>query len=190
MKAWIAAAIVIIAIVAYTSLSSEARVEIYVDDVGNQEQLARVIEVLDSAGVDATYCIIPTRLSQENAELLRGRKICLHGFDHYPEEFVCDYATAGLKIKDGLAILEGQELEAEYFRAPWDMLSFEAEGAVAGNGLALIYHTPDYFFENSAPEATASVLKEYLRAYKKLAMTIHLPMPENSLNALEQLVSE
>lgn len=120
---------------------------IFLDDVGaNPELLSDFIKIFDPYDTQVLYFVIPSRLDPETAELLSGRDIGIHGYEHFCGEFNTSYENACFLLEKGMSDFRAFDLTPNYFRPPCDIISPEARRAVDDLDLIFISGAPDYLF--------------------------------------------
>ena len=120
---------------------------VFLDDIGaNPELLSEFIRIFDQYDTQVLYFVIPSRLDPETANLLSGRDIGIHGYEHFYGEFNTSYENAYFLLEKGMSNFTSFALRPLYFRPPYDLISPEARRAVDDLDLIFISGAPDYLF--------------------------------------------
>ena len=191
-KFYIALATLFVFSYALAYIEGPYTIHIFIDDVGEYD-LSEFIEIADRPWVEVTYSVIPNRLTpqvagQLRAEQARGQRICLHSYFHHEREFNTTYKTASALLQSGKKKFGEMGLSTDCFRPPWDSLNPESERAVRDAGLEIIEPRMDPFFWNPAPVQTARSMKIGLLRSKEIEFSIHMPLNEKTLKALDTLL--
>jgi peptidoglycan/xylan/chitin deacetylase (PgdA/CDA1 family) len=113
------------------------------DDGPDQDATPTVLDVLDSAGVHATFFLVGEQVEAEPAlarELVRrGHDVQLHGYGHVAHELLTpDEARRDLE-RGAEALREATGVEARFYRPPYGRFSSGSYDACRAMGLEPVY---------------------------------------------------